>query len=551
MVQFGVPGQNKNPLAYTDNRLSTVPCVQASRRPLTTDKAYPIWTEWRVSKNPSTGSEGEFFKLVKFESNGDATWQQIDVGSSGPGVDTLRDQVNAVVDPDASGNIDIDGVTVANAANPSSIPVETVASTNKLDVQVQVSAAINGAPGDKNDAGLCSFDDSYFTVDTDGYTSLTTLLANIGSLGGNGFISQTSATTVANRTFTVGTASGLSLTNADGVSGNPIINYTGGPDVLGRVHNLSISYSSPTLSVQSADGSALSSTNIASCAFNETDGTIIRINKTSNESIEDASGTSNIVGNLFGTTTSRAWGNVLPFYLYAVCNDNRDEWHIFLSRMPHHTKAPASTEIGTPASAIADKNISFFCLSSITTTEYDGNPATLIGCIRATKDASDDWTFATMTTADGIGRFHEGTMFTFPTGQNGAASGSYMTNLVASTLPTFASQVYTYTVKISGVVYLRCNAVTVNNTPAGTDTIFLSLPIDDTNQSFMVISNTYWDDGGVPIYDYGSISIGVSNQFFRLYDQNGTGVNSTLSNAELASGDSIYYAFIYTLDNIT
>jgi len=173
MVQFGVPGQNNNSLAYTDNRLSNVPVVDAPRSPTVNDKKFPMWCEWRVNKN-ATGSdaEGDFWKLVKFEANGDATWVQLDTGGGGPGVDFLRDQVNTQIAPDASGNIDVDGAAVANAANPSGLPLETVDSTNTLTINMQVAADRTGAPGDKNDAGICSFNDADFVVDTDGYVSL-------------------------------------------------------------------------------------------------------------------------------------------------------------------------------------------------------------------------------------------------------------------------------------------------------------------------------------------------------------------------------------------
>ncbi len=175
MARFGVPGQNINSLAYQDSRLRTVPVVQGPRRPTITDKKFPLWCEWRVDKSAvAPAVEGEFWKLVRYESNGDATWVLMDTGGGTPGVDDLRDQVNAQVGPSVSGFIDIDGNVVTNAGNPSSIPLETVADAagDTLDIQIQVAAAITGAPGDKNDAGICSFDDTSFAVDADGYVTL-------------------------------------------------------------------------------------------------------------------------------------------------------------------------------------------------------------------------------------------------------------------------------------------------------------------------------------------------------------------------------------------
>ena len=81
MVRLGVPGQNIDSLAYADGRLSTVPVVQSVRRPTVTDKKYPIWCEWRTNKDASSPvEEGEFWKLIRFESNGDATWVRYQEG---------------------------------------------------------------------------------------------------------------------------------------------------------------------------------------------------------------------------------------------------------------------------------------------------------------------------------------------------------------------------------------------------------------------------------------------------------------------------------------
>jgi hypothetical protein len=176
MVRFGVPGQNVDSLAYADSRLSTVPVINAPRRPTVDDKKFPMWCEWRVNKDATApATEGEFWKLIRFESNGDATWSRFFPDGVSSGVVDLRDQVATDVTVDAvTGKIDIDGGVVANAANPSGIPLETVAdpATSTLDVQIQVATERTGAPGDKNDAGICSFDDTAFSVDADGYVTL-------------------------------------------------------------------------------------------------------------------------------------------------------------------------------------------------------------------------------------------------------------------------------------------------------------------------------------------------------------------------------------------
>src|SRR5690606_13438410 len=110
MVRFGIPGQNVNGLAYADDRLSTVPMVQAPRRPTVNDKKFPMWTEWRVTKNAVVPAvEGEFWKLIRFESNGDATWVLLSAGSEDPILTIETDDGSPEVIPDINGNVKILG----------------------------------------------------------------------------------------------------------------------------------------------------------------------------------------------------------------------------------------------------------------------------------------------------------------------------------------------------------------------------------------------------------------------------------------------------------
>lgn len=177
MVRFGVPGQNINSLAYTDERLAGVPVVQAPRRPTVNDKEFPIWCEWRTNKDAqSPAAEGEFWKLIRFESNGDATWVRYFSDGVSTGVVDIRDQVgtDVTVDP-VTGKIDIDASIVATGSNPSAIPFETVADagTHTLDLKLQLAGIVTPTPADTNDVGVCSFNTNQFTKDaTSGMISL-------------------------------------------------------------------------------------------------------------------------------------------------------------------------------------------------------------------------------------------------------------------------------------------------------------------------------------------------------------------------------------------
>lgn len=92
-----------------------------------------------------------------------------------------------VVFPDAGANFNWIGVTVANATNAKPIFFNEEAISNALNLDVQVATEITGSPGDKNDAGLSSYNDTQFVANADGYVSLVggTDLPSIQTLTGD------------------------------------------------------------------------------------------------------------------------------------------------------------------------------------------------------------------------------------------------------------------------------------------------------------------------------------------------------------------------------
>lgn len=96
------------------------------------------------------------------------------VGGAGlPAVQTLTGDDGTAVGPNASGNIDLDGIVVANAANAKPLFFDNEA-VNVLRAELQVSTERTGAPANSNDAGISSFDDTSFAVDANGYVTLST-----------------------------------------------------------------------------------------------------------------------------------------------------------------------------------------------------------------------------------------------------------------------------------------------------------------------------------------------------------------------------------------
>lgn len=153
-MPFGISAANV--LKYLGPKWGLMPTVQGPRRPTVNDKQFPIQTFWRVEKNPQTGSEGEEFILVRFDSNGDAIWQQLALSASGSNLDTLSgDSGTDPIVPDGAGNIAI----VGDATQGSS----TVGGTNELTITI--------ADATDTQKGVAKFNAADFTV-TGGSVSL-------------------------------------------------------------------------------------------------------------------------------------------------------------------------------------------------------------------------------------------------------------------------------------------------------------------------------------------------------------------------------------------
>lgn len=232
--------------------------------------------------------------------------------------------------------------------------------------------------------------------------------------------------------------------------------------------NLGIAYNGGTgvFTVQGANGRSLSTSNPAVIILpsNASPGQFTRYDVTANQAFIDDVGSSEIIDNLFGWTTSIAVASDCPFYIYAVGNDNEDAIQFMISRIPHAIISPTVGEIGAPDDAVADEEYSFWSIDNITETAWDTNPCLCIGSFRMRMTTSDDWTVQALADGDGIDQFHEETFFSMPLGQNGAASGNLIfTN--GGTAPAWSTVQSEYKLERTGLCYYRFYM----NGDAGTD----------------------------------------------------------------------------------
>lgn len=232
--------------------------------------------------------------------------------------------------------------------------------------------------------------------------------------------------------------------------------------------NLGFTYNGGTgvFTVHDAEGVALSASNPGFVRFQDkaTPGQSLYVSVEANQAFIDDVGASEIINNLFGTTTGVAWGVDCPFYLYGVVSDDKASVAMMISRVPHLKAAPVVGLIGAPDDAVADNEFSFFSLDNIDETLYDGNPCTVLGSFVMQMSSSDDWTVQALTTAHGVGQFQDNVSFAWPAGVNGAASGTYML-ANGGTAPDFTTEVAAYTLTKDG----RCEVTIFLNGDGGTD----------------------------------------------------------------------------------
>ncbi len=248
--------------------------------------------------------------------------------------------------------------------------------------------------------------------------------------------------------------------------------------VYGRAENIGFTYAagSGTFTVTDATGAALSASNPAYIALSsKTAGALKRIKITANQSFIDDNGSSQIIGNLFGLTTSIAFAQDIPFFLYAVLDDTETTVAFMISRFPNANTSPVAANIGKSGSAVADTQASFFSLANVTVADYESNPCVSLGSFRMRMSSADDWTVQTLAISDGIGQYQEMNQFLMAVNQFGAAASSfYYAN--GGTAPQFTTNNYVYKVNRNNILTVYTNFNVATTAGVGAVNLQLALP---------------------------------------------------------------------------
>lgn len=268
---------------------------------------------------------------------------------------------------------------------------------------------------------------------------------------------------------------------------------------IGDTVNLGVKLTGGTFGIGSAEGAALSASNIGKVGVAGDDGEVKTFDITANQSFIDDAGASQIIGEQFGVTTGVAWANPRPFYIYAVNGDGTDAGLIFaISPNPSAASSPATTNIGyhgNPAATPSDVNFFFLTGVDVTAT-HDDKPCALVGCLRMTMTTLDDWTIQVISDSDGINpRPYVGTEFTFPKGQMGSRALYNFGDANSPTWATAANITYYYKIGLDGQVYVTMSTEAAGNVTNGTGTtaidLFLPYAITKSGATSRLVIGTY------------------------------------------------------------
>jgi len=216
--------------------------------------------------------------------------------------------------------------------------------------------------------------------------------------------------------------------------------------------NLSFTHTAGVLTIAGADGTALSTTNPAyvTMASNVTPGRLVQHVITANQTLT----ASDMTGNTQGTTASIAWGENLLQYVCCFADSSDANLVFGITRLPNLIITPASSaNIGDPSAANMNQQYGLFSFDDITESNYTSKAIGYIGSFRASKDASDAWTFTSLDVSDGAGQFNEARGLVFPTNQNGAAANTHFQDN-GGTAPHFTTITMNYYIGLSGNIFV-------------------------------------------------------------------------------------------------
>lgn len=566
--------------------------LEANRPPTVLDTKYrdgsfyEFDTEWR----DKSISPPNIYKLSNILSKTNAIWVLV-TGGTGTiiniNVDTATAPGVTPVTPTSSGAITITGAQVAAGTIGANVIRTHSVALNEFTIEIQQSAAVESTDSTQN--GVSHYNSAQFSVDGNGFVSLLgsgEAIDSIGvddssppgtnpvlpTLGGqiNVTGAQVGAGTIganAIRTFSLAAnqytiqiqraaaAATSSVNNAGILSADSSqfnIDSNGWLQLKAssepsQLTNIGIKYSAGTFTVCAADGTALSATNpgIVWLQSKATPGTLKRYVVTADQTFTDGASGS-FATMRWGLPPSVSYSNDIPFFIYGVGDDTETTIAFMISRIPNRNSSPVAASIGKAGAVVNNGQFDFYSLAAITVADYESNPCQLLGAFRMTfVGGTNSWLVTTLDSSDGIGIYHEQTLFVFPGGVFGAAANTYIQNN-GGTAPVFASNYYSYKIYVTGECYIDMTSIGNSATDgAGTVQTNVTMPFAPVISSNPGIAKVFNPTASISYLVETSV---VTTNTFALIPVSNTATGNVLENGDFTDGDrQISTSFLYTI----
>ncbi|MBF0105236.1 MAG: hypothetical protein HQM16_07905 [Deltaproteobacteria bacterium] len=254
--------------------------------------------------------------------------------------------------------------------------------------------------------------------------------------------------------------------------------FIGAPYQAGTVNNCGMQITGHTLTIKSASGGSLSSTNPCYVVVrSDTPGVSDIAKFTSDVSAIFGGGSSQIAGNLFGIL-DKDWSNSMPLFIGVV--DNGSTNLFTLSRIPRPETTNAVAGLCQLGGDDCDDQDDMMLLSTgQTLANFLSKPVTQVGWVVGTYATSGGaWTLSlTILTGFNTNYNTNAGFFVFPKAQMGNAADRYFTSANA---PTFSKSTASYSIDVNGNVdfYLDLQTATNGTDGAGSD---IAIPYKTAN----------------------------------------------------------------------
>lgn len=294
-----------------------------------------------------------------------------------------------------------------------------------------------------------------------------------------------------------------------------------------QTYNLGLTVASPDLTINAADGSALSASNPGYVAFG---GNVYTL--TANVAIEDNAGTNSFGTTQFGLGSIGSWGTrPIPFFLYVVKDTTTTDIRFACARLPNYVQSPNNVAfIADTVTSISNFERGLFLFTSATRANYVSAECWQLGAFFMQFDGTNFTFYTTSQNQFGVLALDRWNIFPQELDSAGTSSWFWDNGGTAPVMTLDGNYNYLYSTQPNGF-HITLTSL-VDTTGTGAVTARLSGPYRNPVQS--VTAGSFSLLGGSTDFTGSVLSIGGGGRYYEFYTSGG----APLLNTDIVSGQT-------------